>query len=156
MPREYGLGAATSRPGERLSWERAGEFLAASRNYWVCTTRPDGRPHAMPVWGLWLGGRLYFSTGLASRKARNLRANANIVVHLESGDEALIVEGTASVVEDAALLERLLTAYEEKYGMRPDLAALKAAFYELRPRTVFAWLEPDFPESATRWRLGEG
>ena len=156
MPAEYGVRAATSRPGDRLSWERVGKLLAASRNYWVCTTRPDGRPHAMPVWGLWLDDRVYFSTGLDSRKARNLKANANVAVHLESGDEAVIVEGTASEVRDSATLERVLEAYERKYAIRPDLDALRAAFYVVRPRVVFGWLEPDFPESATRWRLSGG
>ena len=32
------------------------------------------RPHVMPVWGVWLDGRLWFSSGLRSRKARNLAA----------------------------------------------------------------------------------
>ncbi len=53
----------------------------------------------------------------------------------------------------SSLLERILGAYEEKYGIRPDLDALHAAFYAVSPRVIFGWLEPDFPESATRWRL---
>ena len=34
-----------------LSWRWAGEQLERSHNYWICITRTDGRPHAMPVWG---------------------------------------------------------------------------------------------------------
>jgi hypothetical protein len=156
MPAAYGLGATTSQPGERLTWERAGELLAASKNYWVCTTRPDGRPHAMPVWGLWLDDRVYFSTGRDSRKALNLAAHPYAAVHLESGDEAVIVEGTVAEVRGVSIVERLLGAYETKYGVRPDLNALKAAFYVVQPKVVFGWLEPDFPESATRWRIEDG
>jgi nitroimidazol reductase NimA-like FMN-containing flavoprotein (pyridoxamine 5'-phosphate oxidase superfamily) len=156
MPAAYGMGAATSAPGERLTWERAKELLAASRNYWVCTTRPDGRPHAMPVWGIWLDGSLYFSTGRDSRKALNLATNANAVVHTESGDEAVIVEGTAEEVRDVSIMEQVLSAYEKKYGLRPDLSALDSVFYVVKPRVVFGWLEPDFPESATRWRIKDG
>ncbi len=37
-------------------------------NYWICTTRPDGRPHSIPVWGFWLDGGLYF--GPAAPPAR--------------------------------------------------------------------------------------
>ena len=44
-----------------------------SRNYWVCTTRADGRPHAMPVWGLWIDDAVWFSTDPTSIKGRNLR-----------------------------------------------------------------------------------
>ncbi|HEU4760074.1 MAG TPA: pyridoxamine 5'-phosphate oxidase family protein, partial [Dehalococcoidia bacterium] len=45
-----------------LPWAWAEERLAKSHNYWVATARPDGRPHAMPVWAVWLDDRLYFST----------------------------------------------------------------------------------------------
>jgi hypothetical protein len=156
MPATYGVGAATSAPGERLSWQRAGELLAASKNYWVCTTRPDGRPHAMPVWGLWLDETVFFSTGRDSRKALNLASQPYAVVHLESGDEPVIVEGPVAEVTGASTMERVLTAYEKKYGIRPDMNALNAAFYAVKPRVVFGWLEPDFPESATRWRIEDG
>src|SRR4051812_22385567 len=76
---------------EMLDWEDARERLAASRNYWVCTTRPDGRPHVAPVWGLWMDDAFYFSTDSASVKGRNLAARPDVVVHLESGDDVVIV-----------------------------------------------------------------
>lgn len=47
-----------------LSWAWAQQRLSESRNYWVCTVRPDGRPHVMPVWGVWDAGELWFSSGL--------------------------------------------------------------------------------------------
>ena len=28
--------------------------LAKTKQYWIATTRPDGSPHVMVVWGLWL------------------------------------------------------------------------------------------------------
>ena len=28
--------------------------MSKAHNYWVSTTRPDGRPHVMPVWGVWI------------------------------------------------------------------------------------------------------
>ena len=49
----YGLGGAPA-DGSALPWSDVVEWLTAARNYWVCTTRADGRPHAMPVWGLWM------------------------------------------------------------------------------------------------------
>src|SRR5262245_3896748 len=38
-----------------LPWSRAEEKLAAAKNYWVSTVSDGGQPHAMPVWGAWLG-----------------------------------------------------------------------------------------------------
>ena len=60
-----------------LPWKWAEERLQASHNYYVMTVRPDATPHAMPVWGVWVDDRFYFSTGAQSRKARNLAANAS-------------------------------------------------------------------------------
>ena len=69
---------------ELLPWSWAEERLVSARSYWICTTRADGRPHAMPVWGVWLDGGLWFSTGRSSQKARNLARSAAVVVHPES------------------------------------------------------------------------
>jgi len=39
-----------------LSWKWAEQRLEKSHNYWISTARPDGTPHTMVVWGLWLDG----------------------------------------------------------------------------------------------------
>ncbi len=150
MPREYQIAAG----GEGLlHWSWAVERLAAARNYWLATTQPDGRPHVMPVWGLWLEGALYFSTARRSRKARNLAARPWAVAHLESGDEVVILEGPVHEVTDDALLARFVNAYEAKYQFRPDPHDAASGVYVLRPQMAFAWRERDFPTSATRWRF---
>jgi PPOX class probable F420-dependent enzyme len=145
-----GYGIAEDAPD--ASWADAVARLEAARNYWVVTTRPDGRPHAMPVWGLWLDGAVVFSTSPESRKGRNLAANPELVVHLESGDDAVILEGRVEVVEDADLLRRFSDAYFEKYGWRVEPGP-GFGVYALRPRVAFTWREQDFPQSATRWRF---
>jgi len=63
---------------------------------WIATTRPDGQPHSRPVWGVWLDITFYFSTG--SLATQNLAAQSAITVHLESGNEVVIIEGTAQQV----------------------------------------------------------
>jgi general stress protein 26 len=150
----YGFETAKTAPGEVLPWDQVVEWLTASRNYWVCSTRPDGRPHAMPVWGLWFENAVYFSTGRASQKGRNLAANPEVVIHLESGDKAVILEGRVSEVTDRELLDRFAQAYEKKYAFRPNVEDTSdGAYYVLDPRKAFAWREQDFPESAARWRF---
>lgn len=53
---------------ELLPWSWATERLVAARNYWIATTRANGRPHCRPVWGVWFEGvGLYFSTGSLAR-----------------------------------------------------------------------------------------
>ena len=139
-----------------MAWEWVERQLLEARNYWIATTRRDGRPHAMPVWGLWLDGAVMFSTGRGSVKHRNIERNPEIVVHLESGDDAVIVEGRVKVVSDAALLGRFVELYEQKYAFRPDPADPNGLYYALRPRVVLAWREQDFVNTAARWRFDPG
>ena len=138
-----------------LSWEWVDQQMAKSRNYWICSTRPDGRPHAAQVWGVWIDGVLYFSTDREARKARNLAANPEIVVHLESGDDAVILEGAVEVIDEREKLLQLGVgkAYALKYPPYDPFAADAPVglWYALRPRTALAWEERDFTKSATRW-----
>lgn len=94
------------------------------------------------MWGVWLDDMLCFGTDRFSRKARNLAVNPALTVHLESGDDAVILEGVAEEMTDPALLARFAEAYEAKYRWRPDVA--------------FAWRESDFPHTATRWDFRTG
>jgi len=147
----YGVVDAQSGAG-LLPWSWVVERMASARNYWIGSTRPDGRPHAAPVWGLWLDDAFLFSTDPHSRKGLNLAATPQVVVHLESGDEAVILEGVVEELRDSARYSRFVDAYDEKYQVRPD-AVPSAVVYVLRPQVVYAWRERDFNESATRWRL---
>jgi PPOX class probable F420-dependent enzyme len=133
-----------------LDWSWAEERLIAARNYWVCTTRPDGGPHAMPVWGLWHDGAFYFSSSPDSRKARNLAANPAVTVHLESGDEVVIVEGVADLEPDEGLLAELSADYSRKYSFDVSFTGGRP-LNVVRPRVAYAWLEQDFPGTATRF-----
>jgi PPOX class probable F420-dependent enzyme len=137
-----------------LAWDWARRRLVTAHNYWISTTRPDGRPHAMPIWGLWIDETFLFSTARRSRKARNLARDPRLIVHLESGDQTVILEGRAREITDRALLDRYATTYHSKYRYRPDPADRAQVTYGVRPARAYAWRERDFPASATRWRFG--
>jgi hypothetical protein len=146
----YGLGDAPA-DGTALPWATVEEWLVASRNYWVCTVRPDGRPHAMPVWGLWVDGELWFSTDPESIKGRNLEARPDVVVHLESGDEVCVLEGKAERCRDPQQLATFDERYEPKYDVRPSSMGESAGVFVLRPQVALVWTEADFPTTATRF-----
>jgi nitroimidazol reductase NimA-like FMN-containing flavoprotein (pyridoxamine 5'-phosphate oxidase superfamily) len=151
MPKGYGI---QSPEKGMLSWAEVTERLAAARNYWVSTTRPDGRPHVMSVWGVWIDGTFFFGTDGTSRKARNLAKNAAIAVHLESGDDVVILEGTArEMTHDSELVTAIDAAYQVKYGMRLSDCPGVPFVCAVEPRVAFAWREKDYPSSATRWLL---
>jgi PPOX class probable F420-dependent enzyme len=138
-------------------WRRIQEQLQASRSYWLTTTRADGRPHAMPVWGVWRDGLLWFSTGLESVKGRNLVRDPRAVMHLESADDVVILEGVVERADDDAVF----AAYAEKYNMEASaeiFAALPGVGVLLRfvPSVVHAWTEADFETSQLRLELPLG
>jgi PPOX class probable F420-dependent enzyme len=133
-----------------LDWSWAEERLVAARNYWVTTVRPDGSPHAMPVWGLWHEGTFYFSSSPDSRKAKNLAANPAVTVHLESGDEVVVVEGVADDASDDDLLRTLGEDYSRKYSFEVTFTGGRPLVV-VRPHVAYAWVEREFPKTATRF-----
>jgi hypothetical protein len=141
-----------------LPWSWAVEKLEAARNFWFATTRPDGRPHAMPAWGVWLDGGLYFEGSPLTRRARNIARNPHVSVHLESGDEVVIIEGEAQAAHlpPRAVAERLSVIFGEKYGASHDYHPEptqwdQGGLWFLRPQVAFGWKE--FPVTVTRWRF---
>jgi hypothetical protein len=138
-----------------VSWDQVMERLAAARNYWVDTADREGRVHATPIWGGVVDGTLYVEGGPGTRRGRNIAENPNVVVHLESGDEVVIIEGMAEhvVSPDPALAKRLADTLDAKYGPsgyhpQPDQWN-GGGLYAIRPRKVFAWTQ--FPTDATRF-----
>src|SRR5579875_2497243 len=100
-----------------LPWSFVEQRLEAAQNYWIATTRPDGRPHVTPVWGVWIGRALYLDGSPATRWARNLAVNPAVAVHLESGEEVVILEGIVNdMTADSDLGARIIAAWDTKYG----------------------------------------
>ena len=143
-----------------LPWSWAEERLLASRNLWVVTASAAGRPHAMPVWGVWLpeSSTCVFSCAPSSRKARNLAENPQATVAVDHTVEVVTVEGsTRLVTPDEASVA--LDAYVAKYyedeaawdGAKEFLA--QNLIVELTPERAFGIIEDevDFSQRATKW-----
>jgi pyridoxamine 5'-phosphate oxidase-like protein len=114
------LCAEFSGPGaSAVEWGQARRELEQAELFWLSSVRPDGRPHVAPLLGVWLDDAFCFSTGSTERKAKNLAANAHCIV--TTGRNVLdgldiVVEGTASGVDDDADLRAVAAALETKYG----------------------------------------
>lgn len=133
-----------------LPWSHAEERLLAARYYWLATTRPDGRPHVTPVWGVWVDGALYIDGPPITTWGRNLKGNPAISVHLESASDVVILEGKIEdLTTDPELGSRIVDAWNAKYGrLHPDPAG--DGILRLRPRTARAWSSESL-EDGTRW-----
>jgi nitroimidazol reductase NimA-like FMN-containing flavoprotein (pyridoxamine 5'-phosphate oxidase superfamily) len=137
-----------------LPWTWAADRLEASRNYWVSTLWPDGHPHAMPVWGVWDGSALWFSSSLRSRKARNIAGDPRCVATTENANEPVVLEGLAAIVAELDAIARVVELMNAKYdsGMTVEfLDPAVNATIRLQPHWAFGIAHDDFTGSPTRW-----
>ena len=151
LPKDYNV--PTGEEG-LLEWDWVVGRLESAKNYWISTTQPDGRPHAVPVWAAWLGDTLYFDGHPQTRWGRNITHNPSVSIHLESGDEVVILEGVVQDIAhlDHAIAEKLGEKFKAKYDYQPDTKEWEArGLYAVRPQVVLAWTE--FPRTMTRWQF---
>ncbi len=135
-----------------LPWTWAVERLERTRRFWLATARADGTPHLMPVWAVWTGVGLAFSTGRDTRKARNLAGRPRCSISTESGAEAVVVEGLAEQLRDPSLLDAMDAAYAAKYGSSMLIA--DSPVFLVRPLVVLGVIDSEPPAAVpTRWRF---
>lgn len=107
--------------GSPIPWEQASDDLTNAGSYWLATTRPDTRPHVVPVLAVWADGRLHFAASPASQKARNLSLKPHSVITTSGNALDLVVEGDATKVKDDVRLNSVAAAYASKYGWQVEV-----------------------------------
>ena len=141
-----------------LPWSWAEQRLREAHDYWLATVWPDGRPHVMPVWGMWLDGFLWFSSSRGSRKTRNLLAASPCVATTDRAAEPVVIEGHAELIVAADLLAEVLSAENAKYGTDYGSELVDPAvnaFFRLVPHWAFGVAQDDFSGSPTKWVFPE-
>jgi nitroimidazol reductase NimA-like FMN-containing flavoprotein (pyridoxamine 5'-phosphate oxidase superfamily) len=113
----YGEPSASPPP-----WADIELLLTEAQLYWIITVRADGRPHAVPLVGVWQDGAFAFCTGSDEQKQRNLDANPHVAVTTGSTGangwktgKDVVIEGTAVRVTNTQALQRLAAAWFAKY-----------------------------------------
>ena len=116
-----------------------------------CTHNPNGSLHTVAVW-FWFDRRdIYVATSSRSRKARNLQANPQVAVMIDSRDPdasyGITVTGTAQVLTgessrkcNAEVHKKYLSPTalaDPKVG--PVIAAWDDVTVRLTPASVIAW-----------------
>ncbi|MEX2279032.1 MAG: pyridoxamine 5'-phosphate oxidase family protein [Acidimicrobiia bacterium] len=157
MPDGYGIPESVD---DVLTWERVERALIESSHYWVVTTRPDGRPHAVPRWGVWTRDSFWYDGSPDTVHVKNLVADPRMVLHLESGEHAVVLEGEARPSDpvDSDFGRVLSEQFGVKYGSKgytpepdawsgPDAGGLVV----FRPHKALAWF--NFPDDVTRFRF---
>jgi hypothetical protein len=132
-------------PISTLTWGQVSTQLKEARHYWLCTVRPNGRPHVVPRWGVFLDDKFFYDGSPETRHAQNLETNQNTVLHLESGEHAVILEGVSAHAgrPSPELALRLARAIGDKYsalGYSPEANQWdEEGLYVFTPRKCIAW-----------------
>jgi len=149
----YGVLDASQGTG-LLPWSWALERLERSHDYWVATVGPDGRPHVMPVWGVWIDDALWFSSSRGSRKARNLAARPQCAITTDNAYEPVVIEGQAELIDHPAAIASFVARTNQKYATEYSIEFFSSpsnACFRVRPAWAFGLTESDFTGSPTRW-----
>ena len=141
-----------------LTWDWARERLERALIYRLATAGADGAPHLVPIWGAWVHDRWYVEGG-PTRWKRNLRANPQVAINVEFGDEVVLVEGRAREVErlDDGQTRDILAAYAKYKAIGYDADPANwtgGGLWELTPVKAFAWSQ--FPKDISRFTFGPG
>jgi PPOX class probable F420-dependent enzyme len=115
-------GPAATRPAEREPTDRMREFLGRHLYLSLATRNPDGSTHLVPVVYLFTDGRFHVATSSATRKARNLAADATVTVTVDDRTtlEWVSAVGTAALVtgpESRLLNHRLYALWMTAEGL---------------------------------------
>ncbi len=134
------LPAGYGHSGPTLMWEEVYQRLAEAEHYWLATSRPDHRPHAVPVDGIWLGAEFYFGGSEQSRHVRNLTADSSAVVHTETADQPIIAEGRCHFITPTRAQAATLSKESGgKYHYAPPIAAYEPGVWRFTVAKVMAW-----------------
>jgi hypothetical protein len=111
----------------------------------------------MPVWAVLLDDRLWFSSSVRSRKARNLSNSPFASLTTDDAQGPVIAEGVVERITEVSMLERMLAAENEKYGTDYGMDTLdpsENSCFALTPDRVIGLDSSDFTGSPTRWSFG--
>ncbi len=108
--------------------------LETERNLWLATVRPNGSPHLVPIWFVWHSDRAYLCTAGDSVKARNIAHNPKIAFALENGDDPVLVEGVAKILDNVPA--EIVAAFEKKFEWNIQTDGKHNTVIELTPTRV--------------------
>ncbi len=105
--------------------------LQTEQNLWLATVRPNGAPHLVPIWFVWMAGKIYLCTGADSVKTRNLRENPRVSLALEDGNQPVVIEGAAQLIGQAGAT--VIAEFQRKYEWDITSDETYTQVIEIRP-----------------------
>jgi PPOX class probable F420-dependent enzyme len=110
--------------------------LQTEQNLWLATVRPDGSPHLVPIWFVWVAGKIYLCTGAESVKVRNAKQNPRVSIALEDGSQPIVIEGLARPI--GQIDSAVLAEFQRKYDWDITSDETYTQVIEIQPERIRA------------------
>jgi predicted pyridoxine 5'-phosphate oxidase superfamily flavin-nucleotide-binding protein len=141
-----------------VTWSDVVARFDVARNAWFGTVDTAGAPHSVPIWTASVNEVLHVFGERRSVKFRNLVANPQVVVTLESGDDVVIVRGNAYDVGAPAQVPDVVAAFAAKYVEPDDVQWLPEVdpsvdlVARIEPSVALLWSSDDYFDTLRRWQ----
>jgi PPOX class probable F420-dependent enzyme len=110
--------------------------LQMEQNLWLATVRPTGTPHLVPIWFVWVAGKIYLCTGADSVKVRNLTQNSQVAIALEDGIHPIVIEGRARPIGQTPAT--VVAEFQRKYDWDITTDDTYTQVIEIEPKRIRA------------------
>jgi len=150
LPKGY-----ADKPVSYVEWNWVAEQMTNAEYYWLSSVRPNGQPHVVPRWGAFIDNKFYYDGSPETRHARNISENPHVTLHLESGYQVVIMEGTSKPAgkpgpELAKKLSQVITNKYASQGYSPEPNQWdEGGLYVFTPSQCLAWTS--FNEDPTKF-----
>jgi|SRR5437016_6544294 len=120
VDQDLGRGPAALLDAGRADDAHTSERLSREPIIWLGTTRPDGRPHRVPVWFLWHDPLVLVFSMPRTQKLRNITGTPWVTLTLDTADrgrDIVMAEGRASrPVDTTTAVQAMVPAFAHKYS----------------------------------------
>ncbi len=142
-----------------IAWRKIDIWLQGYRSIWLSTTRPDGRPHCVPVWYWWdnNNSNVYLVLHGGTEKIKNLSDQSWVVLNAGNADDTIILQGIAHPVTKQSDRETINEKWQSKY-IDPFSGATASALnandfvYRVEVQQIMAW-EYGAIQTRTDWHF---
>jgi hypothetical protein len=117
---------------DAFSWDVAREQLESAEraeHFWLATTGEDGSPHLSGIGARWFDDQLWFVSGAATQKSRNLERRPQCAIAAELSGLDVTFRGRARRVADQPTVVRLAAHWASTgWPARPAAGAIEADY----------------------------
>jgi PPOX class probable F420-dependent enzyme len=146
-----------------LTPDELNRFLTDQRTIRLATSTPDGQPHVVPLWYVWVDHTVFLNTTLGNVTVRNLQRNPAAAGSVDDGDtydhlRGVLVRGRVERADDDPRLDTVMHRWSEKYmggNPLPYGRWKNRAWFRLVPVDITSWDFQKIPEARAKAKAAQ-